>query len=474
MSYETEKDVPLVVDLDGTLVRSDLMWEAIFLALKANPLNAGRLFVWLLRGKAGFKARLADTVMPDMASLPYDDVLVQWLGEQRALGRTIILATAAQERFAQRIAHRLGLFHEVCATTESANLGPHAKRRELVRRYGQKGYDYVADSNKDIPVWLDCRRAFSTTRRPVALPDGRHTEVVGGTRQRWIGPLVRSMRPRQWVKNLLVFVPMLAAHAIDAVTALQAVAAFAAFSLCASAAYLFNDALDAPHDRQHATKRHRPIAAGHLPLPVAVSAGAVLMMGAGVLCTLLDAWFFVALAIYLLATFAYSLWLKRLMIVDIVVLAILYSLRVLGGAAATDIPPSIWLMSFSFFAFLSLALLKRHSELARLQASDGSASHGRGYEAADASAVGTMGVNSAFLSTLVLMLYLNSENVLKLYQRPLLLIGIVPVLVFWFGRLWLLSYRGRMLEDPVLFVTRDTTSLAVLVLCAGIAVAASL
>ena len=419
MSYKNEKDVPLVVDLDGTLVRTDLMWEAIFLLLKTSLLNAGRLFVWVLRGKAPFKTRLAETVTPDFTSLPYDEVLVKWLGEQRQLGRTIVLATAAHERFAQPLAHKLGLFHAVHATTEPQNLGSFAKRHELVRRYGEKGFDYVADSRKDIPVWLACRRAYSTTRRPVALPDGRRTEIVGGARLGWIGPLVRSMRPRQWVKNLLVFVPMLAAHAIDASTAWRAGLAFVAFSLCASAAYLFNDALDAPQDRRHPTKSLRPIASGHLPLPVALGASALLIAGAGALCVLLEASFVATLAIYLLGTFAYSMRLKRLMIVDIVVLALLYSLRVLGGAAATDIPPSIWLMSFSFFAFLSLALLKRHSELTRLNASDDSVAHGRGYEAADAAVVGSMGVNSAFLSTLVLMLYLNSENVLKIYQRPL-------------------------------------------------------
>jgi 4-hydroxybenzoate polyprenyltransferase len=399
---------------------------------------------------------------------------VAWLGEQRRLGRTIVLATAAHERFAHPVAQEVGLFHAVYATAHPVNLGSHAKRRELVRLYGEKGYDYVGDAKRDIPVWMGSRFAYSTTRRPVALPDGRHTEVIGGARHGWTWALLRSMRPRQWVKNLLVFVPMVAAHGFDAGTVWRAAVAFAALSFCASAAYLLNDGLDAPQDRRHPTKRHRPIASGHLPLPVALGASAVLLAMAGALCLLLGTSFFATLAIYVVATFAYSLWLKRLMIVDIVVLAVLYSLRVIGGAVATDIVPSIWLLSFSFFAFLSLALLKRHSELTRLQASGGAVAHGRGYEAADAAVVGSMGVNSAFMSTLVLMLYLNSENVLKIYHTPLILIGIVPVLVFWFGRLWMLSYRGRMSEDPILFVTKDTTSLAVLVLCAGIAVAASI
>jgi 4-hydroxybenzoate polyprenyltransferase len=293
--------------------------------------------------------------------------------------------------------------------------------------------------------------------------------VRGGTAR----ALFKALRPRQWLKNLLVFVPMLAGHALDLPSFTASLVAFVAFSLCASSAYLLNDALDAQDDRVHPTKHARPIASGALSLPLALFASPLLALAAIALCAATNVLLLGAVLVYFISTVAYSVWLKRLLMIDIVALAILYSLRVIGGAAATGIPPSFWLLAFSFFIFLSLALLKRHSELINLHKRGKDKTRGRGYTVEDRMPVGVMGVNSAFLSVLVFMLYFNSENVLDLYRTPVWLAGILPLLVFWLGRLWALSFRGQVNEDPVLYVSKDKTSLAVVACCLALATLAT-
>lgn len=466
--------LPLVIDLDGTLIHSDLLWEAIVLFLKTDFLRLWILPFWLLRGKAGFKRRLAAAVTLDASALPYDGVLLARIASERAAGRKIVLATGAERRFADLVADHLQVFDMVLASDGARNLTAHNKANQLVALFGAQGFDYVGNASVDIPVWQNSGTAFSVSRKPFALGDGRVTTPLGSRRGGWRLALFKALRPRQWLKNLLVFVPMLAGHALNAATLLQAVLAFVAFSLCASSAYLLNDALDAQDDRGHPVKRHRPIAAGALPLSVAMLASPLLALAALTLCALSDPLLLLAVGVYFATTVAYSVYLKRLLMVDIVTLAILYSLRILGGSASTRIEPSFWLLAFSFFIFLSLALLKRYSELFNLQRQGKQKTSGRGYATADQIPVAIMGVNSAFMSVLIFMLYFNSANVLVLYPHPAWLTGIVPLLIFWLGRLWLLAFRGQVNEDPVLYVSKDGTSITVVLLCIALAAAASL
>lgn len=464
---------PLVVDLDGTLIHSDLLWEALLLFIRTRFLELWRLPFWLLGGKAAFKHKLAQAVSPDPATLPYDQTLLALLAAERAQGRILVLATGSERRFADSIAAHLGLFDHVHATGEGINLTSHNKARHLVDIYGDKGFDYIGNANADRAVWLKSRSAFSVTQRPFQLGDGRSTEQMGAVRGGWGKALLKAMRPRQWLKNLLVFVPMLAGHEITAVAALDSLLAFVAFSLCASSAYLLNDALDATDDRVHPTKRTRPIAAGTLPIAVAMFASPLLAAMALLLCATFNPLLLAAVFLYFAATLCYSLYLKRIMMIDIVTLAILYSMRILGGSAATGIEPSFWLLAFSFFIFLSLALLKRFSELYNLEQQGKDKTAGRGYTTADRGPVGIMGVNSAFVSVLIFILYFESQNAMLQYETPAWLAGIVPLLVFWLGRLWTLAYRGQVNEDPVLYVSRDRVSLTVFALCLGLATAAA-
>lgn len=467
-------NVPLVVDLDGTLIHSDLLWESILLFIKSYFFQSWRLPFWLLLGKAGFKERMASLVELDPEALPYDTVLLADLARQQAQGRLIVLATGAQRRFADVIAAHLGLFGHVLATEGGVNLTSHHKARQLTAAYGARGFDYIGNASVDIAVWNASNDAFSVTRKPFRLASGWRTRSAGTPRGGWAVPLLKAMRPRQWLKNLLVFVPMLAGHALNLDTLVQSLVAFAAFSLCASSAYLLNDALDAPDDRRHPVKCLRPIAAGTLPLSVAMLASPLLALAALMLCALFDPRLLLVVAIYFASTLAYSMVLKRLLMVDIVTLAMLYTLRILGGSAATQIEPSFWLLAFSFFIFLSLALLKRYSELFNLERQGKQKTRGRSYSTSDKIPIGIMGVNSGFIALLVFMLYFNSQNILVLYARPYLLLGIVPLLVFWLGRLWTLSFRGEVNEDPVLYVSKDRTSLAIIAACLALAVGASL
>jgi len=465
-------DVPLVVDLDGTLIYSDLLWEALVLFLRRHFVRAWLLPLWLFKGKAGFKERIAHEVELDAAALPYDKTLLALVKSEREDGRTTVLATGAQRRLAEKVAAHTGLFDLVLAT-EDINLTSHNKAARLTALYGEKGYDYIGNSRADLPVWLASRTALCVAGKHYKLPDGRGTTQVGSVRQGVARALAKALRPRQWLKNLLVFVPMLAGHALTTGNLLASVLAFAAFSACASSAYLLNDALDAQDDRLHPSKHRRPIAAGTLQLPLALAASPLLAIAALAACAVLKPLLLLPLGAYFAATLAYSVYLKRLLMVDIVTLAILYSLRVLGGSAATAIEPSFWLLAFSFFIFLSLALLKRHSELFNLHREGKEKTRGRGYTTADKTPIGIMGINAAFVSVLIFMLYFNSQNVLQLYRHPAYLLGILPLLVFWLGRLWTLSFRGQVNEDPVLYVSRDKVSLAVMALCGLLAAAAA-
>jgi 4-hydroxybenzoate polyprenyltransferase len=472
-AHADTRAVPLVVDLDGTLILSDLLWETIVLFLKRHLLAIWRLPLWLLSGKAGFKERVAGAVDLDPAALPYDRALIAFIDGERAKGREIVLATGAQQRLANQVAGHLGLFSSVLATGNGINLTSHNKAGHLVGLYGKGGYDYIGNSRADLPVWLESRAAYSVTHTPFRLADGRETRRLGTPRPGIAGALLKALRPRQWLKNLLVCLPMLAGHRIEPAVIEATLLAFLAFSMCASSAYLLNDALDAQDDRVHPVKHRRPIASGALPLGLALAVSPLLAAAALALCAWFDPLLLLAVGVYFVTTVAYSLRLKSLMMVDIVTLAILYTLRVLGGSAATRIEPSFWLLAFSFFMFLSLALIKRHSELTNLQKAGKDKTRGRGYTTADRTPIGVMGVNAAFIAVMVVMLYFNSDNVLVLYNQPNWLLGILPLLVFWLGRLWILSFRGQVNEDPVLYVSKDKTSLAVLALCAALVVAAA-
>lgn len=474
-------ELPLCVDLDGTLIRTDLLWEGIFGLVRAHPLRAFALPFQLLRGRAAFKQWLAECAPIDVEAIPYRESIVEWVRQQARDGRAVALATASPLAYADKVAQHLGCFRRVFATSGTTNLKGVVKADALVAAYGSAGFDYVGDSRADIPVWRQARIALVVDngggllrRAERALRDAGTS--VGATPQPQVVPApgasapeaplwftwLRALRIHQWLKNVLICVPALAAHRIDDphVVALMALA-FVSFGLVASSAYVFNDLLDLEADRHHPAKRQRPFAAGQLPLAQGAIAGVVLLLAGLALATWrLPSSFTLVLGIYFLCTCAYSSLLKQWAIVDVAALAGLYVVRIIAGAVATDVPISFWLLAFSLFFFFSLALAKRYAELADAKSEETTARRRRGYRAADLPLLQALGIASGFVAILVMAFYINSPESQALYRRAQVLWILIPILLLWISRLWLLAHRRELHEDPVVYALMDRGSLA--------------
>jgi 4-hydroxybenzoate polyprenyltransferase/phosphoserine phosphatase len=453
----------IVVDLDGTLVLSDMLVENLFLFLRLHPLRITKSIVWLLKGKAYFKRRLADAVLPEVERLPYNQSLLAWLQQQRTTGARIILATASDIRIARKVAEHIGFFDEVLGT-ESTNLSSGNKREALIQRYGEQGYEYVGNSAADLAVWQTAsviHIANPVRGVLVAAKKIGTVEMVFENRPPYLRTLIKALRVHQWAKNLLVFVPLLASHRIlEPHLVLSGLLAFIAFGACASSVYLLNDLLDLPDDRQHPTKCNRPLAAGTLPILHALFLIPALLFGAFVVALwLLPIQFAGVLAAYYILTLAYSLWLKRVVMLDVVTLAILYTVRVLAGAAAMTLVATFWILAFCVFIFLSLAFVKRYTELhdARQKGKTEKFS-GRGYYPADFELLASLGGASGYISVLVLALYINDAASRAMYHSPQWMWVACPILLFWLSRVWLLAHRGQMHDDPIVFALRDNMS----------------
>ena len=461
---EQSHKVPLVVDLDGTLIRTDVLYESVIGLVARNPLYIVSMVFWLLRGKAAFKREVARRLVPDPTSLPYHAELLDYLHDQKTNGRRLVLATASDEGPARQIAAHLGLFDEVHASDGVTNLSATAKRDRLVQRYGERGFDYAGNALADVAIWRSARQAIAVnTGKGVRR---RLSDVTGvdyldnASVARW-QLLVKALRPHQWAKNLLVFVPLIAGHQVGvSEKLLDSVVLFLAFSLCASAVYLINDLVDLEADRHHERKRKRPFASGDLSVAYGAVMAPVLVL-AGLLSALTISLPTLGVLVgYLALTSVYSLYLKKIMLVDVIVLAGLYTIRILAGVVAVDQMLSFWLLAFSIFLFTSLAMLKRHTELVGVRRAGGTTSKGRGYQADDIEMLVPLGVAAGYMAVLVFALYINSGNVLQLYAHPQWLWLVCPVLLYWISRAWMLSHRGEMHDDPIVFALKDKASLA--------------
>jgi 4-hydroxybenzoate polyprenyltransferase len=466
----TTTDTVIAVDLDGTLTLTDTLHESALCLLRDRPVNVLALPFWLLGGKAALKARIADRVSLDVTNLPYNTALINWLKEERAAGKWIVLSTATDIRVAQAIADHLGLFDEVLASDGTTNNAGANKRAALEAKYGVKGYDYAGNSAADIAAWAGARQAIVVNASDAINKRASQVATVAKvfppqavTLSHWL----KMLRVHQYLKNLLLFVPLLAAHQIGNFQSLSTlILAFVSFSLCASAVYMANDLLDLESDRKHPRKRHRPFACAAVPIKAGVILAPLFAIASLILGLVVGAAFTVWLVVYFLLTCAYSLWLKRLALIDCLTLAALYTLRITAGAAAVAITLSFWLLAFSVFIFLSLAFVKRYAEL-QVQAEAGnSRAHGRGYAVTDAPLIQTLGVTAGYAAVLVLALYLHGETVVTLYAQPELIWFAVPLMLFWVSWVWMKAHRGEMHDDPIVFAIKDRSSLAVAVLIA--------
>lgn len=455
---------PLVVDLDGTLINTDTLHEATLRVLRDAPLDAMKIPFWLSQGKAQLKRALADRVSFDPTNLPYNQGFIQWLRAQRAAGRKLVLCTASDHSFAQSIADHLNLFDEVLASDGNHNMAGHNKAQALQQRFGSKGFDYAGNSSADLKVWKYARRAIVVNASTNVC---KQAQTLAQVEQEFPAPplgvrsWLKALRVHQWMKNLLLFVALLAAHHWEDTNAWQAlILAFVSFSLCASSVYIANDLFDLESDRQHPRKRYRAFASGLIPVWMGVALAPVLLLASVALAWQVGSQFLFWLLFYFVLTCAYSWGLKRLVLIDCLALAILYTLRIVAGAAAADLELSMWLLAFSVFLFLSLAFVKRYAELLVQTQHGNHKAHGRGYYISDAPLIQMLGITSGYASVVVLALYLNSVAVIQLYHNPEIVWGAVPAMLFWISWMWLRAHRGEMHDDPLVFALKDKPSLA--------------
>ncbi len=464
--------VPLVVDLDGTLTKTDVLIESFFALIKRNPLYILAAPIWLLNGRAYTKRQISERVSLDVSLLPYHPELLDYLKAQRTQRRGLVLATASDGLIAQQVADHLQIFDMIFASNGIINLSGPRKHDRLVAEFGEKGFDYAGDDRRDLAVWSSARKGIvvaSTQRLPRMAARVVEIERVFKGREGWLKPYVHAVRLYQWLKNLLVFVPLVMAHRFLELDLLaKAFVGFLAFGLCASSAYLINDIVDLPADRRHPKKRERPFAAGELSLVWGL-VSIPLLFGLSVLISLsLPMSFLGMLIIYYVLNLAYSFYLKRIVLLDVILLAGLYTMRIMAGSASVAIWPSSWLLALSTFLFLSLALLKRYAELVAMSAVSGETAQVRGYRIIDKELLAALGSGSGYVAVLVLVIYISSGEAEIHYTRHQLIWLLCPLLLYWISYMWLIAHRGKMHDDPLIFALRDWVSRIVILLGAVI------
>ena len=466
--------LPLCVDLDGTLVKSDTLLDSILVLARQQPRLLFSIPGWIAEGKASFKRHVTQSISLDVSALPYNKPLLEFLFHQHGRGRALYLATAADRTLADRIAEHFGIFSGVLASDGSLNLAGENKFQAFRERFGD-AFSYIGNASPDLPILNRCIEPL------VANPTSRLTSGLRTANVKpahvfldQVSPLkawLKAIRLHQWAKNVLIFIPLLLAHAWSTSALVTSALAFLAFGLCASATYIVNDLLDLEADRRHHSKRRRPFAAGDLSalsgcfVVVTFLAASALIavalpfvareLGSSSLTTYRFAGW---LALYAVTTTSYSFKLKRVVLVDVIVLSGLYTIRIIAGSAATNVAVSTWLAGFSIFFFLSLAFVKRFAELESLRLREASPSNGRGYLVSDIEQLRSFGTSAAYASVVVLTLYISDLNT-QLYHHPSRLWLLVPVLLLWVSQLWLLASRGELDEDPVVYAITDGRSL---------------
>lgn len=452
---------PIVyVDLDGTLSPSDVLLECCLQLLKKNLLYGFPMLIWALRGAWYFKLQVAKRIDPNLDFLPIDSQVLERLNQLKSAGHELVLASASIHRDVSKVAKRLGLFDRVIAS-ESQNLKGRRKLEAIDQDREGRPFIYFGDSKADLPIWGKANVAFGVNTRWSVRQKARLAGVSLNridSPQPVFKPWLKAMRLQQWAKNALLFLPLIAAHAAETALWLNMVWGFLAFGLVASATYIWNDLMDLHADRQHPRKRHRPMASGALSIPKAFLFMKVLgLAGFGVALWKVGLAFTLTLAIYTAVTLLYTFVFKRTAFVDVLLLAMLYTLRVIAGGVGVNIELSSWLLAISLFVFLSLALVKRCAELEFLQL-EGAQPQGRGYRMSDLSYLVSMGISSGFVGVLVLALYVDSQNGSMLYQTPEYLWGICPLFLYWLMRIWIMTSRKEMIDDPVHFAINDRVS----------------
>lgn len=474
------ESIPLCVDLDGSLILTDTLYESVARLIKKNWLLGFLIPLWFWRGKAYMKHKLACYCDLAVDRFPIHQEFKRWLENEKRSGRRLMLVTGSHQKYANAFAEHVALFDEVIASSPTENCTSRTKAKRLVERFGDKGFDYAGNHMVDEHVWRHARNAIVVNGSNKVLAAAQRSATV---EQIFPSPfkldfrtIRKALRSHQWMKNLLIFVPLMTAHMFTSSAAItSALLAFIIMSICASATYFINDLLDLEADRAHHSKCHRPFASGAIPIQNgAITAGIMLFVAFFSAIIFMPTEFFFILFSYLVLTLTYSLSFKSMQSLDVVSLALLYTIRVLAGAAAIGVTVSFWLLAFSLFLFLSLGLVKRVSELQKLIEYNKTSAEGRGYQIADLPVLQSLGSASGYLSILVIALYIHSPEVSLLYAKPKILWIICPILTVWITRIWVLTARGLVDEDPVEYAIRDRFTWAAGGLCVAILILAAL
>ncbi|MDP5132709.1 MAG: UbiA family prenyltransferase [Paraglaciecola sp.] len=455
MNYTT-----LYVDLDGTFFKTDLLFESIIVLLKANPLNIFSCLFWLLKGKAYLKSQIAKRVTINFINTPVNREFFDFLTEQKKLGRQLILATASNELFAQQVCQQFDMFDRFIASDEQNNLSAKNKLRAI--QLETPTFSYAGNSKDDLVLFEHAKEAYLVNASKSVTAKARKFNLNKefDAQKTQIKSWFKQLRLYQWVKNSLIFVPlMVSGYFTDISLVWQTSLGFLSFGLLASSTYIINDLLDLEADRAHKSKCNRPLAASLISIPAAITAAVSLFSIAFVLAVFLTQAFVIVLLAYLILTLFYSFKLKQFIGIDVISLAALYTVRIIAGAAIIGVEVSFWLLAFSMLIFLSLALVKRCAELKGLELSGKSSTAGRDYTSSDYSILQSFGSSSSFLSVLIFCFYVNNNVISDQYQTPTVLWLILPALTYWLMRMWIKTNRGEMHDDPIVFSLKDKGSL---------------
>ncbi len=466
-----ESLLPLYVDLDGTLIKSDLTLESLLTLVKRNVLYVLLLPIWLLRGRAFLKHQLSRRVTLSFDSLPFNREFLAFLEGEKRRGRSLTLISASNAALVEQLRASTDLFDAAYGSDEKTNLRGSNKLRRIRELNAGGQFAYAGNSRADLPLWAAASEVISVNcDRSLARGVGQGEQRNFDTPVAPLVALWRAMRPHQWLKNGLLFLPLLLSHQLDRSDLVwHSLIGFVSFCLCASSVYLLNDLLDLNSDRQHHSKKHRPFASGALDLYYGFVAIPLLLLAAFLIALFLPRPFLLVLIAYWALTCAYSLLLKQLLIVDVLTLAALYTLRVVAGSEAIGVVTTNFLIAFSLALFLSLALVKRVAELSKPSVAGQSNIAGRAYSDSQIVPLTVVGLIAAALAVGVLAFYVTAPDTTGLYSSPMVLWAICPLLLFMLARIWWLTRMGKMDEDPVLFAAGDRLSQLLVLACAGLA-----
>jgi len=454
-------NIPLVVDLDETLIRTDLLFESFLMLIAVSPVRAIYALFKVLSGRSELKSYIADHIDIRADLLPYDEAVIDCINVAKNSGKDVYLVSASDDRYVKAVADHLGLFTNAYGSSREYNLSGLNKAKKLVTLFGKGGFDYIGDNKKDIPIWEEAAQAFFAGPNVGSLlKEVSGGKVVSDNRPCLLS-YIKCLRVHQWLKNLLIFVPFFLDHTFSGYVFVVAFFAFIAFSLCASSVYIINDLLDLNNDRTHSRKKNRPFASGEIPIIYGMIVAPFLLIVSAVIGFCVSSQFLLLMMLYFILTLSYSVFLKRIPLVDVVLLAVLYGLRILAGGVATYHSVSSWFLAFAIFLFLFLAMIKRLVEVGDSIRNNSTLASGRGFAREDLPLLSSLSCTAGYMSILIFSLYITNPVTLEIYQTPELLWGVCMLLLFWVNRLLLVAHRGGMDDDPMIYALTDRISLVV-------------